>query len=102
MENSRCSSTKSRRTFQFMFVIIVLVMASQLCPADCRALRPVPEATAATAASGCGQVEGAGDTMSMTTAFSVSSNNSSTSNRLSGRGLAFVLASGPSKRGPGH
>ncbi|KAL7127532.1 hypothetical protein ABFS83_14G259000 [Erythranthe nasuta] len=101
MGTSRCSSTtRWRRTSSnLMFVIIVslLVICSQFCPADCRALRSPPEA-ASTA-----RMDGGGSGTSMTTAFLVSSNNSSISgSRLSIRGLAFILASGPSKRGPGH
>ncbi|KAL7085269.1 hypothetical protein ACP275_14G272000 [Erythranthe tilingii] len=96
METSRCSSTtRWRRTssnLMFVMIVSLLVICSQFCPADCRALRPPPEAAST----------GGSDT-SMTTAFLVSSNNSSISgSRLSIRGLAFILASGPSKRGPGH
>ncbi|KAL8487585.1 hypothetical protein ACS0TY_024049 [Phlomoides rotata] len=75
-------------TFQFILVIIVLVLGLQLSQADCRALRP------ATVADG-----GAAGT----TVLAVSSDNSGgRSSLLSVRGLAFILASGPSKRGPGH
>ncbi|PIN21073.1 hypothetical protein CDL12_06231 [Handroanthus impetiginosus] len=79
---------------------------SQLRTGNCRALRPAPE-TATVAATGCGEegtaAAGGNDTMSMSTDFSVSSNNSSSSSvRLSVRGLAFILASGPSRKGPGH
>ncbi|EYU36351.1 hypothetical protein MIMGU_mgv1a020559mg [Erythranthe guttata] len=104
MESSRCSSTRRwrRTSSNLMLVIIVslLVICSQFCPADCRALRPEPEATSTTTAA---RMDGGGSDTSMTTAFLVSSNNSSISgSRLSVRGLAFILASGPSKRGPGH
>ncbi|KAL3619935.1 hypothetical protein CASFOL_034847 [Castilleja foliolosa] len=95
MENNRCNSMKSgRSTLVFMFVILVLVMCSQWCPADCRALRPPPETTTATAAASgsCEEVNG--------TATDKANNLRSSTRRL--RGLAFILASGPSKRGPGH
>ncbi|KAG8390929.1 hypothetical protein BUALT_Bualt01G0134700 [Buddleja alternifolia] len=72
---------------------------SQLCPVDCRTLRQASEATTATATR---QEGGAADTISTAMPVLASSNYSNSSTTRLLRGLSFILASGPSKRGPGH
>ncbi|KAL1564765.1 hypothetical protein AAHA92_07067 [Salvia divinorum] len=91
MENSRSSI--------FMLITtVLLIMSLQSSPADCRSLR------LATAAAVGGGKEGARNTISMETSSLLSSENSrrTIDNRISVRGLMIILASGPSKRGPGH
>lgn len=77
-------------------------MTTQFNEADARVLRSTANTDAG--AGGCDQSEG-GEMVGMAS-FAVSSNNSSSSSGSStrplARSLAFRLASGPSKKGPGH
>lgn len=83
-----------------VFGIMILLSVSQLRVIECRALR-------STIAEGCDQAGEGGGSMGMSQ-FGVASseNNSSTTSGSNGessiRSLMFKLASGPSKRGPGH
>jgi len=61
--------------------------------------RPLRSTNSTIIAAGCQQVDGTRGSMGMAS-FVVSSNNSSS--RPSVRSLMFKMASGPSKRGPGH
>lgn len=80
-----------------LFVVLgltILVVSAQFSVGECRALRSV---TACEEGDGADQ-SAAGNGMG---SFVVSGNNSSSSGPLA-RSLAFMLASGPSKKGPGH
>ncbi|KAL2537978.1 Uncharacterized protein Fot_19369 [Forsythia ovata] len=89
--NSSTSSKISLRGLAFVLasgpILIPSVMSSQMCSVHCRNIRLVPETEGGVA--GCEQVGGATDLLN-------------TSSHISLRGLAFILASGPSKRGSGH
>lgn len=79
-------------------VITVLVVSSQFCFVHGRVLRS--EALKTPVDDGCEDLKGEYSSHE-TAAFGVgSSNNSST--RQFARSLAYRLASGPSKKGPGH
>ncbi|CAA2975563.1 Hypothetical predicted protein [Olea europaea subsp. europaea] len=84
MEYRTSSSTKSMKTLCFVLLTIVSIMTSQMGSVQCRTIHMAPEIKAGS--------------MNMTP-FSAASN---TSSHISPRLLAFILASGPSKRGPGH
>lgn len=82
----------------FVLSLIVLIVTTEFGLADCRAL---PSKTTNNAGNaGCEQVDSVGGQEVGMASFSVSSNNSSS--RPLARSLAFRLASGPSKKGPGH
>ncbi|KAL7617207.1 hypothetical protein Lser_V15G00877 [Lactuca serriola] len=80
------------------FVIIFLLMITQLSVVHARSLERTPLTTTTTiAATECEQSGGG------MAEFGVSStNDTSSSRRLKMRTLEYILASGPSKRGPGH
>ncbi|GFZ10196.1 hypothetical protein Acr_21g0007950 [Actinidia rufa] len=84
----------SRKSLYLVLAVMVVLTGTRIGDVDCRALREAPDAIIAN------QVDGA-ETTGMAS-FAVSSSN------LTGRGssvttsLAFNLASGPGKKGPGH
>ena len=80
-----------------VMIITVLVVSSQFCSVHGRVLRP--EALKTPVGDGCEDFKGEDSSLGMAT-FAVASNNSST--RQFARSLAYKLASGPSKKGPGH
>ncbi|KAJ6391208.1 hypothetical protein OIU77_025236 [Salix suchowensis] len=89
-------STKTRssvKSLWFVLGLIMLVVSTEMGAVHCRPLRST---NSTIIAAGCQQVDG-----SMGMASFVASSNSSSS-RSSVRSLMFKLASGPSKRGPGH
>ncbi|KAL8261098.1 hypothetical protein R6Q59_025147 [Mikania micrantha] len=92
----------SRHCF-FYVVIIYLLMTTHLSPANCRLLHPTDTtATATVAVIECTQTGGQMHEF-ITSATSNTSKASSTDDQRSKlRSLAYKLASGPSKRGPGH
>ena len=89
------STTASLRRVLFVLVLFILVLSTQISVAHCRALR-----STAIIADNCHLNNGA-ESAAGVASFSVSSNNSSSSGS-SVRSLMFQLASGPSKKGPGH
>ncbi|XP_059636955.1 uncharacterized protein LOC132279050 [Cornus florida] len=90
-------TTTPMKSLCLVLGIVLLVMSTQFSAVNCRALRSTVD-TAVMA--GCGD-EATGASMG-TTPFAVASNNSSSGAFEVVRKLAFKLASGPSKRGPGH
>ncbi|KAG4931592.1 hypothetical protein AAZX31_17G225300 [Glycine max] len=80
-----------------VMIITVFVVSSQFCFVYGRVLRP--EALKTPVGDGCEDFKGEDSSLGMAT-FAVASNNSST--RQFARSLAYKLASGPSKKGPGH
>ncbi|PIA27044.1 hypothetical protein AQUCO_08300018v1 [Aquilegia coerulea] len=89
----------SLNSFCFILMIVMLLVSTELSLVQCRTLRPAGIST------GCEQEDHQGNENSAGIAsFLVSSNNSSssTSRDSTVRSLAFNLASGPSKKGPGH
>lgn len=92
------TTTISMKTLWLVLGLMVLVVTAEFGKAECRALR----STAKNAGNGgCEEADDDGKMVGMTSLAAVSSNNSS-SNRPLARSLAFRLASGPSKKGPGH
>ncbi|XP_020237722.1 uncharacterized protein LOC109816955 [Cajanus cajan] len=81
-----------------MLIITVLVVSSQFCFVHGRVLRP--EALKSPVGDGCEDLKGEDSSLGMAS-FAVASNNNS-STRQFARSLAYRLASGPSKKGPGH
>ena len=96
------NSKTSMMSLCFVLGLILIIVTAQFNEADCRALR-----STANAEGGSGADAG-GCEMAGMASFAVSSNNSSSnsnnssSSRPLARSLAFRLASGPSKKGPGH
>ncbi|KAB2619445.1 hypothetical protein D8674_015314 [Pyrus ussuriensis x Pyrus communis] len=87
--------------------LMVLIVSSQFAQVDCRTLksRTAKDNAATTTRGGCKGGDGAEKAGGGMATFAVSSNynsSSSTDRRPSMRSLAFRLASGPSKKGPGH
>ncbi|KAG5044967.1 hypothetical protein JHK82_014345 [Glycine max] len=78
---------------------IMLVLSSQLCLVHSRVLRSKVALTKV--ASDCVKLKGSGSSLWTTKSFVVS-NSDNSSTPVSKRSLAFRLASGPSKKGPGH
>ncbi|PON84713.1 Transmembrane protein [Trema orientale] len=101
-------SKTSMKSLCFVLGLILIIVTAQFNEADCRALRST-ENTASTGAGGCEQNEGREMAVGMAS-FAVSSNSSSSNSNTStssssrplARSLSFRLASGPSKKGPGH
>ncbi|KAL9396542.1 hypothetical protein Peur_010795 [Populus x canadensis] len=92
-------STKTRsseKSLWFVLGLIILVVSTEMSAVHCRPLRST---NSTVIAAGCQQVDGTRGSMGMAS-FVVSSNNSNS--RPSVRSLMFKMASGPSKRGPGH
>lgn len=80
-----------KKSIWIVLVIVMLVMSSQLCFVHSRVLRSKKEL----------KTEVADNSPLRMAPFNVSSNNSTTT-RASKRSFAFRMASGPSKKGPGH
>ncbi|EXB89250.1 hypothetical protein L484_006804 [Morus notabilis] len=103
-KNSKSSSMKRTSNWFALGLILIMIVSSQFSQADCRALRSTTNTVGAN--GDCEQAGGSGhDQMVGMSSFAVSSNNSDISNSTSrplARSLAFRLASGPSKKGPGH
>lgn len=78
-------------------VMIVLLASTQIVVVESRALRSTENSMVGECEEGNGAVQPAGMTPLV---FGVASNKSS--NRPLERSLAYKLASGPSKKGPGH
>ncbi|KAF9687531.1 hypothetical protein SADUNF_Sadunf02G0103200 [Salix dunnii] len=92
-------STKTRssvKSLWFVLGLIMLVVSTEMGAVHCRPLRST---NSTIIAPGCQQVDGTRESMGVAS-FVVSS--SISGSRLSARSLIFKLASGPSKRGPGH
>ncbi|KAJ7958212.1 Transmembrane protein [Quillaja saponaria] len=77
----------------------LLVLSLQFSLVHCRVLRS--GASNEGISDGCEDVKGETVSLGMAS-FAVSSNNFNSITRPSVRSLAFRLASGPSKKGPGH
>ncbi|KAE8100112.1 hypothetical protein FH972_018039 [Carpinus fangiana] len=96
MSMNKSSTATSMKTLLFVLGIAMLVFSAQFGVGECRALRSM---------AACEQEGGGGDggdqSVGMASTFVVSANNSSSNGPLA-RSLAFMLASGPSKKGPGH
>ncbi|KAM7517024.1 hypothetical protein LguiA_006607 [Lonicera macranthoides] len=94
------SPKTSMKSLLLVLGIVIMVMGSQFNVVECRALRST------SIAGGCDQqLEGAELTVGVTTQFAAASDAANTSRSSSSelvRSLEFKLASGPSKRGPGH
>ncbi|OMO70603.1 hypothetical protein COLO4_28577 [Corchorus olitorius] len=102
-KNSSTSSYSSsmKRLVLILGLLTLLVSTEFVAPVHGRALRSTSTDNNVDGVAGCEEQGGAGpDQQVAVSRFSVSANNSST--RPSFRSLAFRLASGPSKRGPGH
>ncbi|XP_034677217.1 uncharacterized protein LOC117907698 [Vitis riparia] len=89
------SATRSVKSLWFVLAVLVLVVSTQSSFVHCRALRSTVDVAAAAAAAIQGD-----ESVGVANSSAVSSNNSS--KRSSVRSLTYKLASGPSKRGPGH
>ncbi|KAH1109728.1 hypothetical protein AAZX31_04G042000 [Glycine max] len=87
-----------KKSLWIALVTIMLVLSSQLCLVHSRVLRSKVVLTEV--ADDCVELKESGSSLWRDQFFVVSSENSST--RVSKRSLAFRLASGPSKKGPGH
>ena len=94
MERKNQDMRMNKITVWVVLSIMMLVLSWQLNSADCRVLR------SETAKNGCEDMRGADRSTRGMASFDVSASNSSTSPSV--RGLKFRLASGPSRRGPGH
>lgn len=94
------SSATSMKSHLFVLGITIMVVSAQFRLGESRALRPTKGSTPMAA---CGQHEadGAEQPVGMGS-FVVSSNNSSSTTHSPQRSLDAKLASGPSKKGPGH
>ncbi|KAG6749052.1 hypothetical protein NC652_032273 [Populus alba x Populus x berolinensis] len=87
----------SMKSLWFALGLMLLVVSTEMRVVHCRALR---SASSTITTTGYQQVDGAQESKGAVASFVVSSKNSS--GRPSLRSLMFKLASGPSKRGPGH
>lgn len=83
------------KTLLFVLGIAMLVVSAQFGVGESRALR--------SAMAACKQAgDGADDQSVGMASFVISAKKSSTSGGSLARSLAFMLTSGPSKKGPGH
>ncbi|KAM1118888.1 hypothetical protein ACFX2I_043151 [Malus domestica] len=85
--------------------LMVLIVSSQFAQVDCRTLKSTASNNATTTSGGCKGGDGAEEAAGGMANFAVSSNynsSSRTDRRPSMKSLALRLASGPSKKGPGH
>ncbi|QCE16490.1 hypothetical protein DEO72_LG11g3508 [Vigna unguiculata] len=85
-----------KKSLCISLVTIVFVLSSQFCSVHSRVLR---SKVLTEVAEDCVELKGSGFSL-WRGFFAVSSNNSTI--RVSKRSLSFRLASGPSKKGPGH
>jgi hypothetical protein len=98
MSMNKSSTATSMKTLLFVLGMAMLVFSAQFGVGECRALRSM----AACEQEGSGGGSDGGDqSVGMASTFVVSANNSSSNGPLA-RSLTFMLASGPSKKGPGH
>ncbi|ONI33505.1 hypothetical protein PRUPE_1G429100 [Prunus persica] len=99
MRMKKSSTASTSCVWLVMGLMVLLIVSTEFGQVDCRALRSATSDSGSD--GGCKGIDGA-EEVGMAT-FAVSSNyNSSTARRPSVRSLAFSLASGPSKKGPGH
>lgn len=95
-------SMKKNSCVWFVLGLAILIVSTEFVQVDCRALR-----TDSTTGEGCKEQGGATamagmGSFAVSSSFNSSSNDNSTDHRPSLRSLMFRLASGPSKKGPGH
>ncbi|KAH7846093.1 hypothetical protein Vadar_009732 [Vaccinium darrowii] len=90
----KISSTSPMKSHRIVFVVVFLLLGTQILDVHCRALQV--QKTTKTAE----QLEG-DESMAMAKR-DVSSKNSLSRRSSSVGGFAFKLTSGPSKKGPGH
>ncbi|CAL5383796.1 unnamed protein product [Camellia sinensis] len=90
----KIASTSSMKSLCLVLCVMVLLMGTHFSVVNCRALQAAMDALIAE------QVDRPESTG--VASFAFSSNNSSGSGFSIIRSLGFKLASGPSKRGPGH
>ncbi|EOY15813.1 hypothetical protein QQP08_022608 [Theobroma cacao] len=96
MAKNSSTSYSSMKRHLFVLGLLALLVSTEFTAVDGRALR---SKTNNVVVAGCEEQGGADEQVAVST-FAVSANNSSS--RPSVRSLASRLASGPSKRGPGH
>ncbi|KAH7567476.1 hypothetical protein ACOSP7_010601 [Xanthoceras sorbifolium] len=90
-------NTGMMRLLFVLALLIFMVISTQFNVVQCRALRSMTDAVV----SGCEEnLRGSDQSSVGVVSFSDSSNNAGIGSSL--KSLAFRLASGPSKRGPGH
>lgn len=96
----------AKKSFCLVLSIMILFMISQLgSVVECRALKKSTPSTDNRIAAECDQPGEGANSMSVTRFGVAVANNDSTNGSDGGsaiRSLMFKLASGPSKRGPGH
>ncbi|KAL9446245.1 hypothetical protein AB3S75_014003 [Citrus x aurantiifolia] len=92
------ATTSTRSLCIALCVITLLMVSAQFDMGDCRALRSTTMTVEDRAVTGCNGADQS--EVPPSNSVPVSSNNAT--NDSSSRDLAFTLASGPSRRGPGH
>lgn len=105
-----CTSTSTKSTFCLVSSIVLLFMILQIRVVECRALKSTTTPTSNTIAPNCVQpgIEAANTVVVAQFGVATSSNDSSTTSGSSNdddsaaRSFMVKLASGPSRRGPGH
>ena len=99
------SIMKKNSCVWFVMGLLVLIVSTEFVQVDGRALRSDDSTTGVgckeQAAGGAEEMAGMGS-FAVSSSFNSSSNDNSTTHRPSVRSLMFRLASGPSKKGPGH
>ncbi|XWS24161.1 hypothetical protein CRYUN_Cryun28dG0076900 [Craigia yunnanensis] len=99
MTKNSSTSYSSKKRILFVLGLFVLLVSTEFDVVHGRALRSTTTDNVVVN-PGCEEQGGANNEAVGVSSFAVSANNSS--NRNSFRSLAFRLASGPSKKGPGH
>lgn len=95
-------SMKKNSCVWFVLGLAILIVSTEFVQVDCRALR------SDSTGEGCKEQGDGAEAMAgmgsfaVSSSFNSSSNDNSTDHRPSLRSLMFRLASGPSKKGPGH
>ncbi|KAL2318488.1 hypothetical protein Fmac_032364 [Flemingia macrophylla] len=93
---------KMKKSLGIVMVVVItmLVVSSQFYFVHGRVLRP--EVLKIPVGDGCEDFKGEESSINGMATFAVASNNNNFSTRQFARNLAHRLASGPSKKGPGH
>ncbi|XVF39858.1 hypothetical protein PTKIN_Ptkin01aG0066300 [Pterospermum kingtungense] len=104
MSMTKNSSKSSNKRIVFVLGLLALLVSTEFAAVHGRALRSTTMTTdnVVVNPAGCEEQEGSSTAAEAVgvSSFAVSANNSSS--RSAFRSLAFRLASGPSKKGPGH
>ncbi|GAA0150789.1 hypothetical protein LIER_09649 [Lithospermum erythrorhizon] len=89
----------SMKKVSLVLILVLVLIATEFSTVHCRTIKGSMEKGVNMGRIGCDEANPSSTGMDQ---FAVASSNNLSSGRTSLKGLGFKLASGPSKKGPGH